>query len=81
MEYDSRSPEAMLAFDIAFEYSRAKNEDDLYLMEKKDAYMCGIISLNQIIEQLNKFNVDEQEIIVYHKAKEILTYLIKENEK
>jgi|694.fasta_scaffold31592_8 hypothetical protein len=81
MEYDSRSPESILAFDISFEFYRAKNDDELYFMEKKDAHMCGIISLNQIIEQLNNLGVDEEKIIIYHRAKEILTYLINENEK
>jgi hypothetical protein len=78
MEYDSRSPEAMLAFDIAFEYYRCKNHNELYVLDKQDAYICSIVSINQIIRALNKLNVPEEEIEVYHKAKELLKSLIEE---
>ena len=81
MEYDSRSPEAMLAFDISFEFYRPKNQNHFCFMDKKDAHVCALISINQTIKALQELNVPEEQIELYQRTKELLTNLIIEDER
>lgn len=57
MSYDSKSSEAMFAFDLTFSFYRSRNEDEYSFLSLEQANECSLIAL-QHLKRENKERFD-----------------------
>jgi hypothetical protein len=73
MNYDSKSSEAIMAFDLTFSFYRPRHEEEFSFLSLADANECALIAL----EHLKTENEDKFDF--YCRVEQIIRWNIKSN--
>lgn len=71
MSYDSKTSEAMFAFDLTFSFYRPRNKEEFSFLSLADANECSLIALEHLKQQ-NKDKFD-----FYCKVEQIIRWNLK----